>query len=307
MCEHLSRHTTGRYGETCARRRVSRPGPRRSARAGAAPRTRGARGGADASRGSLAAVLGGHAQALAFPRRARVGAGPRRGVLRVDRRQGDRGPQHRHRVRRRGDRRRQRDVPGLRRHRTHRGRYVVGISHRPIFSRIVARSHGSGGLSKTFCVFFQSWTRAARLRSSPFPARAPRAEAKRLPPRASLSVPLTNPNPNPNPKPKPNRTREGDALVRCPANLAFAVPPGAPNPFPAFVPDETWSRPDIEPPAGDGAARALDEGADARTFHENGRLAQEFRAALVLLHERSLGAASRWAPYLAHLPASTTC
>ena len=117
-------------------------------------------------------------------------------------------------------------------------------------------------------------------------------------------MPLTNPNPNPNPKPKPNRTREGDALVRCPANLAFAVPPGAPNPFPAFVPDETWSRPDIEPPAGDGAARALDEGADTRTFHENGRLAQEFRAALVLLHERSLGAASRWAPYLAHLPAS---
>ena len=117
-------------------------------------------------------------------------------------------------------------------------------------------------------------------------------------------MPLTNPNPNPNPKPNPNRTREGDALVRCPANLAFAVPPGAPNPFPAFVPDETWSRPDIEPPAGDGAARALDEGADTRTFHENGRLAQEFRAALVLLHERSLGAASRWAPYLAHLPAS---
>jgi len=113
-------------------------------------------------------------------------------------------------------------------------------------------------------------------------------------------VPLTNPIPNP----KPNRTREGDALVRCPANLAFAVPPGAPNPFPAFVPDETWSRPDIEPPAVDGAARALDEGADTRTFHENGRLAQEFRAALVLLHERSLGAASRWAPYLAHLPAS---
>ena len=30
----------------------------------------------------------------------------------------------------------------------------------------------------------------------------------------------------------------------------------------------------------------------------------EFRAALVLLRERSLGAASRWAPYLAHLPAS---
>ena len=180
---------------------------------------------------SLAAVLGGHAQALAFPRRARVGAGPRRGVLRVDRRQGDRGPQHRHRVRRRGDRRRQRDVPGLRRHRTHRGRYVVGISHRPIFSRIVARSHGSGGLSKTFCVFFQSSTRAARPRSSPFPARAPRAEAKRLPPRASLSVPLTNPNPNPNPnpKPKPNRTREGDALVRCPANLAFAVPRARPT------------------------------------------------------------------------------
>ena len=86
-------------------------------------------------------------------------------------------------------------------------------------------------------------------------------------------------------------------MVRCPANLAFAVPPGAPNPFPAFVPDETWSRPDIEPPAVDGAARALDEGADTRTFHENGRLAQEFRAALVLLHERSLGAshaASEW-------------
>jgi hypothetical protein len=83
-------------------------------------------------------------------------------------------------------------------------------------------------------------------------------------------------------------------LVRCPANLAFAVPPGAPNPFPGFVPDETWSRPNLGSPAGD--AESNDEAHDSR------RQAQEFRAALVLLHERSLGAASRWAPYLAHLP-----
>jgi hypothetical protein len=83
-------------------------------------------------------------------------------------------------------------------------------------------------------------------------------------------------------------------LVRCPANLAFAVPPGAPNPFPGFVPDETWSRPNLGSPAGD--AESNDEAHDSR------RQAQEFRAALVLLHEKSLGAASRWAPYLAHLP-----
>ena len=83
-------------------------------------------------------------------------------------------------------------------------------------------------------------------------------------------------------------------LVRCPANLAFAVPPGAPNPFPGFVPDETWSRPNLGSPAGDAAS------SDAA--HDSRRQAQEFRAALVLLHERSLGAASRWAPYLAHLP-----
>ena len=84
-------------------------------------------------------------------------------------------------------------------------------------------------------------------------------------------------------------------LVRCPANLAFAVPPGAPNPFPGFVPDETWSRPNLGSPAGDAESGDL-------PAHDSRRQAQEFRAALVLLHERSLGAASRWAPYLAHLP-----
>ena len=113
------------------------------------------------------------------------------------------------------------------------------------------------------------------------------------------------------PEPEPatqNRNRiealAAHALVRCPANLAFAVPPAPPNPFPAFVPDETWSRPDIEPPAGDGAARALDEGADTQRSTKTADWRRSSARRVRLAPRALAGAASRWAPYLAHLPAS---
>jgi len=118
-------------------------------------------------------------------------------------------------------------------------------------------------------------------------------------------------------------------LVRCPAKLAFAVPPNAPNPIPDYVSDEVWANGPTsdasEAPPAPGRSDPADAAAEAvfetkksafdasekksnrrsgRRDHSNSRQAQEFRAALLLLHERSLGNASQWAPYLSQLPVS---
>jgi len=73
----------------------------------------------------------------------------------------------------------------------------------------------------------------------------------------------------------------GDVLVRCPSNLALALPPNPPNPFPDFVPDELWTNPPGVPA---------------------GRKTQELRMALVLLHEREKDVDGAWAPYINQLP-----
>ena len=137
-----------------------------SARAGAAPRTRGARGGADASRvvpspqcsvGTLKRSRSLAARALARGRDAayyewidaegieapNIGIGYVGGGIADD-------------------------------NETYRGcvataPIAAGTSWGfPIAIQISNRRVFSGGLSKTFCVFFQSSTRAARPRSSPF-------------------------------------------------------------------------------------------------------------------------------------------
>ncbi len=86
-------------------------------------------------------------------------------------------------------------------------------------------------------------------------------------------------------------------LVRCPAHLAFAVPPDSANPLPDFVPDEQWRSPSFLASSDDKSEKDKTQDVDL-----NARTAQEFRLALVLLHEKSLGVSSPWAPYLNHLP-----
>ena len=81
---HSPRHTTGRDGEIHARVDASRVRRRAGVLAlgRRAEDTRLARRRGCVEEGCpFAGVLGGHAQALAIARRARVGAGPRRGVL----------------------------------------------------------------------------------------------------------------------------------------------------------------------------------------------------------------------------------
>jgi hypothetical protein len=70
-------------------------------------------------------------------------------------------------------------------------------------------------------------------------------------------------------------------LVRCPTEMAFALPPEPPNMIPDYVPDAIWNNPPGVP---------------------EGRRAQEFRMALVLLRERAKFESSPWYPYLRQLP-----
>ena len=69
--------------------------------------------------------------------------------------------------------------------------------------------------------------------------------------------------------------------MRCPTEMAFALPPEPPNMIPDYVPDAIWKNPPGVP---------------------EGRRAQEFRMALVLLRERAKFESSPWYPYLRQLP-----
>ena len=87
----------------------------------------------------------------------------------------------------------------------------------------------------------------------------------------------------------------GEVLARCPASLAFALPPGVPpNPFPDFIPDRLWR--DLPGVERSRASRSSDGDAPAS------RQQRELRMALVLLRERREGSRSPWHPYLSHLP-----
>lgn len=107
--------------------------------------------------------------------------------------------------------------------------------------------------------------------------------------------------------------------MRCPAALAFCVTPSSPNQAPTFVSDECWRSPfgfldgddeeseesktqETQYLSGKETEHSTKTSSKSSPNDLNARAAQEFRLALVLLHEKTLGAESKWAPYLAHLP-----
>ncbi len=94
----------------------------------------------------------------------------------------------------------------------------------------------------------------------------------------------------------------GEVLARCPASLAFALPPGVPpNPFPDFIPDRLWrDLPGVERSRASRSSSGGGGGADGDA--PASRQQRELRMALVLLRERREGPRSPWHPYLSHLP-----